>query len=76
MRMVQITLHAKIFVRVTRKTPDGEEITGIINTTLGRCLFNEILPQDLGLTKRESKEDYLKLEVDYLVKKKRVKGNS
>ena len=69
-----ITLHAKIFVRVTRKTPDGEEITGIINTTLGRCLFNEILPQDLGLTKRESKEDYLKLEVDYLVKKKELKG--
>ena len=69
-----ITLHAKIFVRVTRTTPDGEEITGIINTTLGRCIFNEILPQDLGLTKRESKEDYLKLEVDYLVKKKELKG--
>ena len=69
-----ITLHAKIFIRVTRTTPDGEEITGIINTTLGRCIFNEILPQDLGLTKRESKEDYLKLEVDYLVKKKELKG--
>ncbi|SEP96491.1 DNA-directed RNA polymerase subunit beta' [Lachnospiraceae bacterium RM5] len=69
-----ITLHAKIFIRVTKKTPDGEEITGIINTTLGRCLFNEILPQDLGLTKRENKEDYLKLEVDYLVKKKQLKG--
>ncbi len=69
-----ITLHAKIFVKVTRKTPDGEVITGIINTTLGRCLFNEILPQDLGLTRRESKEDYLKLEVDYLVKKKELKG--
>ena len=69
-----ITLHAKIFVRVTRTTPDGEEVTGIINTTLGRCIFNEILPQDLGLTKRESKEDYLKLEVDYLVKKKELKG--
>ena len=69
-----ITLHAKIFVRMTRTTPDGEEITGIINTTLGRCIFNEILPQDLGLTKRETKEDYLKLEVDYLVKKKELKG--
>ena len=69
-----ITLHAKIFVRVTKSTPDGEEVTGIINTTLGRCIFNEILPQDLGLTKRESKEDYLKLEVDYLVKKKELKG--
>ncbi len=69
-----ITLHAKIFVRVTRTTPDGEVVSGIINTTLGRCIFNEILPQDLGLTKRESKEDYLKLEVDYLVKKKELKG--
>jgi len=69
-----ITLHAKIFVRVEKTTPDGEVVSGIINTTLGRCLFNEILPQDLGLTKRETKEDYLKLEVDYLVKKKELKG--
>ena len=69
-----ITLHAKIFIRVKRTTPDGEVVEGIINTTLGRCLFNEIIPQDLGITKRETKEDYLKLEVDYLVKKKQLKG--
>ena len=69
-----ITLHSKIFVRVTKTTPEGEEVTGIINSTLGRCIFNEILPQDLGLTKRENKEDYLKLEVDYHVGKKQLKG--
>ena len=44
---------------------EGKEVTGIIDTTLGRCLFNEILPQDLGFVKRENDEDYLKLEVDF-----------
>src|SRR5574344_1762781 len=44
-----ITLHSKIFVRVTRTLENGEEITGVVNSTLGRFIFNEILPQDLGL---------------------------
>ena len=52
---------------------EGKEVTGIIDTTLGRCLFNEILPQDLGFVKRETDEDYLKLEVDFHVGKKQLK---
>ena len=69
----EITLHSKIFVRVTKTLEDGEVISGTINSTLGRFIFNEILPQDLGLTARETKEDELKLEVDYHVGKKQLK---
>ncbi len=68
-----LDLHAKIKVKITRNLPEGGEITGIVESTLGRFLFNEILPQDLGEVKRETPEDYLKLEVDYLVGKKQLK---
>ncbi|MCI7261963.1 MAG: DNA-directed RNA polymerase subunit beta', partial [Clostridiaceae bacterium] len=43
-----VTLHARIKVRVTRTMADGTEMTGIVETTVGRILFNEIIPQDLG----------------------------
>ena len=68
-----ITLHSKINVRMTRKNADGETVTGVIATTLGRLLFNEILPQDLGFVDRSVPENFLKLEVDFLVKKKDLK---
>ena len=68
-----ITLHSRIFVRVSKTLANGEVLTGIVNSTLGRFIFNEILPQDLGLTTRETKEDELKLEVDYHVGKKQLK---
>ncbi len=69
-----LDLHAKIKVKVTKSLPDGGEITGIVESTLGRFLFNEILPQDLGGVERKTPEDYLKLEVDYLVGKKQLKS--
>ena len=68
-----ITLHSKIVVRMTKTLEDGSVISGNVESTLGRFIFNEILPQDLGLTKRESEEDMLKLEVDYHVGKKQLK---
>ena len=68
-----VTLHSKIIVRMTRTLEDGSELTGNVESTLGRFIFNEILPQDLGLTKRETVEDALKLEVDYHVGKKQLK---
>ena len=68
-----ITLQSKIKLRIERKLPDGRTIRGIIDTSLGRVLFNEIIPQDLGFVKRETDEDYLKLEIDKLVKKKDLK---
>ena len=68
-----ITLHSIINVRMTKTLEDGTTITGTTKSTLGRFIFNEILPQDLGLTKRETAEDELKLEVDYHVGKKQLK---
>ncbi len=68
-----ITLHSKIKVRMTRALENGSTITGTVESTLGRFIFNEILPQDLGLAKRETEEDMLKLEVDYHVGKKQLK---
>jgi len=68
-----ITLHSRINVRVTRTTPQGEKIRGNVESTLGRFLFNEILPQDLGFVERNTPEDCLKLEVDFHVGKKQLK---
>ena len=67
------TLHSRITVRVTKKTPDGQKITGNVESTLGRFIFNEILPQDLGFVERKEPEDFLKLEVDFHVGKKGLK---
>ena len=68
-----ISLHQKIRVKRKVFNGKGEKVEGVISTTLGRCLFNEILPQDLGFVKRETDEDYLKFEVDFHVGKKGLK---
>ena len=68
-----ITLHSKITVRVAKETGDGEVVSGNVESTLGRFLFNEILPQDLGYVNRTTPEDLLKLEVDFHVGKKQLK---
>ncbi len=68
-----ITLHSRIKVRVTKTNADGEEVSGNVESTLGRFLFNEILPQDLGYVDRTNPENLLKLEVDFHVGKKGLK---
>ena len=68
-----ITLQTKIKVRVAKRMPDGEELTGNVDTTLGRLLFNEILPQDLGFVDRSVPGNELLPEVDFLVGKKQLK---
>ena len=68
-----ITLHSKIKVRVSRTMPDGTVKTGVIDATLGRLLFNEIIPQDLGFVDREVEGNELRLEVDFHVGKKQLK---
>ena len=68
-----ITLHSRIKVRVSKNREDGEVVTGTIETTLGRLLFNEIIPQDLGFVDRSIPENFLLPEVDFLVKKKDLK---
>ena len=68
-----ITLHSRIKVRVSKKTADKKLITDIIESTVGRLLFNEIIPQDLGFVDRSIPGNELKPEVDFLVKKKQCK---
>ena len=67
-----ITLHSKILVHVT-KTVNGEVKSGNVESTLGRFIFNEILPQDLGYVDRSIPENELILEVDFHVGKKQLK---
>ena len=67
-----ICLQSKIKVRVNKKTADGE-ISDIIESTMGRFIFNEILPQDLGFVDRSIPGNELKLEVDFHVGKKGLK---
>ena len=69
----EITLHQDINVRVEKTDKDGNKVTGILHTTLGRLLFNEIIPQDLGFVDREDPENVLKLEVNFHVGKKQLK---
>ena len=68
-----ISLHQKIKIKRKVFNGKGEKIEGVIDTTLGRCLFNEILPQDLGFVKREKDEDYLRFEIEFHVGKKGLK---
>ncbi len=68
-----ITLQTRIKVRVTKVNENGEEVTGNVESTLGRFLFNEVLPQDLGFVDRSNPEEFLKLEVDFHVGKKQLK---
>ena len=65
-----IKLQSKIIVRVTKTLADGTEITGNVESTLGRFIFNEILPQDLGFVDRTIPGNEVKLEVDFHVGKK------
>ncbi len=69
-----IALHAPIKVRVRKNAADGSVKEGIVESTLGRFMFNEIIPQDLGYVDRTNPENELLLEVDFLVKKKDLKG--
>ena len=68
-----LTLQSKIKVRMSKKNPDGSIMYGIVESTLGRFLFNEILPQDLGFVDRSVPGNELKLEVDFHVGKKGLK---
>jgi DNA-directed RNA polymerase subunit beta' len=65
----QIDLHAKINVRITRVI-DGETCSGMIQTTPGKIIFNECIPQDLGFIDRTIPGNEFKLEIDFLVSKK------
>ncbi len=68
-----VTLHSRVKVRVSKKMPDGTIKTGVIESTVGRFIFNEIIPQDLGFVDRSVPGNELLLEVDFHVGKKQCK---
>ncbi len=67
----EITLHAPIKVRRTLMV-NGEEVVGLADATVGRIIYNEIIPQDLGFVDRKKEENTFKYEVDFLVGKKEL----
>ena len=64
----KLSLQAKIKLRRTVEF-NGEMVTGRIETTLGKIIFNSIIPQDLGFVKRDTKENALRFEIEDEVKK-------
>ena len=68
-----VTLHSRITVRRSGVNAQGEVEIKNIESTLGRFIFNEILPQDLGFVDRSNPDNFLTLEVDFHVGKKQLK---
>ena len=68
-----ITLHSRIKVKRRGMRPDGTMGSRIIDCTMGRLLFNEIILQDLGFVDRSDPDNFLKLEVDFQCGKKQLK---
>ena len=68
-----VTLHSRVKVRVSKKMADGTVKTGTVESTVGRFMFNEIIPQDLGFVDRDVAGNELLLEVDFHVGKKQLK---
>ncbi len=66
-----VGLHAKIRVRRTL-TIDGVAQSRLVETTVGRIIFNQPIPQDLGLTERKTTDDMFLYEVNYKVGKKQL----
>ena len=68
----QITLHQSIYVRREMMTENGL-VSKNVKTTLGRVIFNEIIPQDLGFVDRTNPDTMLDFEIDFHVGKKGLK---
>ncbi len=68
-----ISIHAEIFIRID-KVVEGVKKSAIIKTTIGKVIFNESIPQDLGFVDRTKESEEFNLEVDFLVTKKTL-GN-
>jgi len=66
-----VGLHAPIKLRVTKEI-DGEMKTAIIDTTVGRMIFNRIIPQDLGFVDRTKPENTFRQEIEFPVRKKEI----
>lgn len=67
----QVELQAKVNVRI-HKVIDGKKMSRIIQTTVGRIIFNSAIPQDLGFVDRSKIDNLFELEVNFLVTKKHL----
>ncbi len=67
----ELALEAPCKIRM-KKVIDGVEHTRLVETTIGRVIFNEAIPQDMGMQKRETIDDMFKLEIDEVVGKKQL----
>ena len=67
-----VSLHSKVWVRV-QKEIDGKMYSTRLHTTVGRMIFNSVIPEGLGLVKKETPEDMLQNEVEFAVSKKMMK---
>ena len=66
-----VALHAPILVRYGKEI-DGKMEYRIINATIGRLIYNEPIPQDLGFVDRSNPDKLFDLEIDFLVGKKQL----
>ena len=67
----EVSLHERIKVQVTKKI-NGEEKSRFVEITVGRIIFNNNVPQDLGFVDRNDPEEMFKFEIDFIVKKKQL----
>ena len=67
----ELDLQALVHIRMT-KTIDGVEHSRIVETTIGRIIFNDAIPQDLGRQPRNTVDDMFLLEIDEVVGKKQL----
>ena len=64
-------LHAPIRIRVTKEY-EGKKSSAVIDATLGRLIYNQAIPQNLGFVDRTKPGNEFRLEVDFIVKKKQL----
>lgn len=65
----EVELHSQVKVRMTKEI-EGEQVARLVETTVGRFIFNQVIPQELGFQKRETLDDLFKMEIDVQVNKK------
>lgn len=66
-----LNINEKIKLKVVKEI-DGHMKTKIIDTTVGKVIFNESIPQNLGFVDRTKEENIFKLEIDFLVNKSKL----
>ena len=68
----ELELHVPILVRVTLQDEDGREESRLVRTTVGRLIFNEGIPQDLGFVNREDPQERFEPEINFVCGKKQL----